>query len=405
MKKIFLFLSVVCSVSLLADKLELNEAIEKTFQNHPDIKLSSLKVQQSRAFYNSAFSDYLPQLNLQANYNIEDTLYTNSWNVGATLKQKIWDFYKTSNLVNASKIDEDISKLSVEDLKNLLAYKVKSLYGQMILYKETIKVREQDLQLKEDYYKQAKALVEEGLKTQADASSFLSAVYLSKTNLSDAKASYEKVKNSLSLYMGEDVENDVKLDSAILTKDIKFSTININNILEKNYDLKIEKKTIDKNILLYNSAKASHFGSIDALASYSYIDNVKSYDTTTLGVSLNIPIYSGGKLSAETQKARIGSQIAQEQKASKELALREEFESLVIDIKRYNRTIESKQAQLKASQDAKKVLDARYKEGFTTYIEVLDSASSVLNAQLGVLESFYNKSLAINKINYLRGRK
>ena len=405
MKKIFLLFSMIFSISLLANKLELKDAIERTLQNHPDIKSSSLKVQQSTASYKSAFSDYLPQVNLQANYNIKDAIYDHSWNVGATLKQKIWDFSKTSNLVDASKIDEDISKLSVEDLKNLLAYKVKSLYEQMILYKETIKVREQDLQLKEDYYKQAKALVEQGLKTQADASSFLSAVYLAKTNLSDAKASYEKVKNSLSLYMGEDIKDDVELDGNVLTKDIKFSTIKIDNILEKNYDLKIDKKTIDKNILLHNSTKASHFGSIDVLASYSYIDNVKSYDTTTLGVSLNIPIYSGGKLSAESQKARIGSQIAQEQKASKELALREELESLVIDIKRYNRTIESKQAQLKASQDAKKVLDARYKEGFTTYIEVLDSASSVLNAQLGVLESFYKKSLAINRINYLRGRK
>jgi len=195
----------------------------------------------------------------------------------------------------------------------------------MILYKETIKVREQDLQLKRDYYKQAKALLKQGLKTQADASSFLAVVYLAKSNLSDAQASYEKAKNSLSLYMGEEIQDDVKLDDSILTKDIDLEKINMANILNKNYTLAIEQKTIAKNILLYNSSKVSRFGSIDALASYTYVDTIKTDHIKTLGISLNIPLYSGGKLSAETQKTRIGSQIAQEQKNSKKLMLKEEL--------------------------------------------------------------------------------
>lgn len=405
MKKILLFIGMVYSASLCADKLELNDAIEKTLHNHPDLKSSYLRVRQSEESYKSSFSAYLPQVNLQANYNIEDAMYDDTtWNVGANLNQKIWDFSKTSSLVKVSKLDQEISKLSVEDLKHLLAYKVKSFYEEMILYKETIKVREQDLQLKKDYYNQSKALVEQGLRTQADSSSFLSAVYLAKTNLFNAKASYEKAKNSLSLYMGEDISDTIELDHSILTKGIEFSNINVDDILNENYDLKIDKKNIDKNVLIHKSTKASHYGSIDAIASYTHLDNIKSYDTKSLGITLNIPLYTGGKLSAETQKARINSQIAQETKISKELALREEVESLIIDIKSYDKTILSKQAQLEASKEAKKVLDARYKEGFSTYIEVLDASSSVLNAQLGVLETFYKKSLAINRINYLRGK-
>jgi len=205
---------------------------EKTLQNHPDVKTFTFKMQQSHTRYKSAFSDYLPQVNLSAEYNPTQTyaLPVNGkfqtvndigWNVGASLKQKIWDFSKTSSKINASKLDEDISKLSLKDLKVLLAWKVKSLYELMVVQKEAIKVRETDLHSKEAYYEQAKALYKQGLKTQADTSRFLSAVYLAKDNLAIAKATFNKAKNSLSLYMGEKIADDVELQNNVIKKEFQ----------------------------------------------------------------------------------------------------------------------------------------------------------------------------------------
>lgn len=415
MQKKILFLISLFSVTLVAQTLTLEQSIERTLKNHPDIKSFSLKVKQSNSSYRSAFSDFLPQVNLQANYNAVQTFVfpingsfnsidDKGWSAGVSLKQKIWDFYKTSSKVQASKIDEDISALSLRGLKALLVYKVKSFYELMLVQQEAIKVREKDLQTKEAYCKQAKALLKQGLKTDTDASRFLSAVYVAKENLSIAQSSFQKAKNSLSLYMGENIDDDVKLESNIINKDIKYDKNTIQEILDENYQLKIYTKNIDKNILLHKSAKASHFGSIDAVASYTHLDTLNSYNSKLLGVTLNIPLYSGGKTSAEVQKASISSKIAQEQKASKVLALKEEMGSLLIDIKRYDKTIEAKKAQLISSKKTKRVLDARYKEGLSTYIEILDASTLVLSAELGLLEAYYSKSIAINRIEYLRGK-
>ena len=60
-------------------------------------------------------------------------------------------------------------------------------------------------------------------------------------------------------------------------------------------------------------------------------------------------------------------------------------------------------AQLEAATSTSNLLEARYKEGLATYIEVLDAISLVLNARLGVLEAYYSKSIAINRIEYLKG--
>jgi outer membrane protein TolC len=50
------------------------------------------------------------------------------------------------------------------------------------------------------------------------------------------------------------------------------------------------------------------------------------------------------------------------------------------------------------------VLDGRYKEGLSTYIEVLDASSLVLDAKLGLLEAYYEKTLSIDRIDYLKGK-
>ena len=414
MQKKTIYVALMFGCLLQAKTLTLQDSIDKTLTNHPDIKSFALKVKQSKSSYKSAYSAYLPQVNLQANYNFTQTFVFNvngdfkttdddGWNVGVNLKQKIWDFSQTSSKVEASKIDKDISKLSLKEIKALLVYKVKSLYETMVVQQKAVDVRKKDLEVKKAYYKQAQALLKEGLKTKADESRFLTSVYEAEENLEIAKIAYDKARNSLSLYMGEKIEDgvDLQLDSF----NAKFLDVNVEkDILEKNYQLLMASKTIQKNILLHKASKASHYGSIDAVASYTHIDTLSDYDTKLVGVTLSIPIYSGGKLNAEVQKAKISSQIAKEQYSSTELELKEEIESLLLDIKKYNKSIEAKKAQLISAQETKDVLDGRYKEGVSTYVEVLDATSVVLNAELGLLQAQYSKSMAIHKIEYLKGK-
>jgi len=414
MKKRFLFICLFAS-TLQAELLTLQESIDKVLQNYPDVRSFELKVKQSQASYKSAYADYLPQINANAQYNVTETYVfpvngsfhtvdDSGWNAGVNLKQKVWDFSKTSSKVDAIKLDKDISKLSLKELKSLLVYKVKNLYELMVVQSEAIVVRKKDLEAKEAYYAQSLALVKQGLKTQADANRFLSAVYLAKDNLAIAKTSYEKAKETLSLYMNHKISDNVTLEREFLLRDLKDAKYIKKDIFAKNYALQIDEKNIRKNILLHKSAKASHYGSIDIVASYNHIETLNDYDAKLAGITLNIPLYSGGRVSAEAQKAEIGAQISQEQKRSREIALQEEVNNLLLDIERYSKTITARKAQLDSALSTKRVLDGRYKEGLSTYIEVLDATSLVLNAKLGLLEAYYNRALSIDRLDYLKGK-
>ena len=414
MKKLSLLYLLLFSI-INAKTLTLDEAIKATLQNYPDVKTMQMKLKQSELSHHLAYGDYLPQVNLNGEYNTKQTyiLPTNGtfktkddvgWDVGVNLKQKLWDFSKTSSKISASLKDIEISRLSLMDFKALLSFKVKSLYKLMAVNKEAIKVRKEDLRVKEAYYKKALELVKQGLKTDADANRFLFEVYNAKENLAIAKSDFEKAKNTLSLYMGRKISKNIKLEKSILKKTYKLDSDIEKEILKNNYSLKIDDKNIEKNILLHKAAKAEHFGSIDAVASYNHFDTLNSYDSKKVGVVFNLPLYSGGKISTQAQKMKISTIIAKEQKLSHKLALKEQINNLLYDIKKYNATIKAKKAGLKYAKKTKKIVEGRYKEGLATYIELLDASTQVLNAKLGLLQAYYLKSLSIDKIQYLKGK-
>jgi outer membrane protein TolC len=413
-KKVW-FVVLLLSQGLNAESLTLHRAISQTLAHHPDVKRFMLNIESAKQGYNSAYADYLPQLNATATYTATQTyvlpnnggfstIDDDGWNASISLRQKVWDFSKTAALVEASHKDEEIANLSLQEVKALLAYKVKSLYQLLLVQRKAVEVRQKDLASKELFYHQAQALVKQGLKTHADTQRFLSSVYAAKDALALAKSGFEKAKVSLSLYMGKPISSTVKLQSHILTKKSTLTPAQVKQILAKNYKMKMDAKSVEKGKLLHQANRNAHFGSIDVVATHSRFDTLNSYNTDYVGVSYSIPLYSGGRLSAQEQQAKIGYQMAQEQSASDKMALKEELEGLRIDLRHYATTILAKKAQIRSAKSALKIVKARYKEGLATYVEVLDATSVWLNAELGLLESYYSRSLAGDRIDYLKGK-
>jgi outer membrane protein TolC len=255
MKKHLLIIVIFIS-SLSAQVLTLQECIDKTFKNHPDIKSFMLEVSKSEHHQKAVSSAYLPQVNLQAQYDVQhtyvlpqngqfNTLDDQGWQAEISLRQKIWDFYKTTSKIDVAQIDTKIANLSVDEAKALMIYKIQSLYEVALVQKEAIYVRQQDMKTKKELYNQAHAFVEQGIKTTSDETRFLSAYYGAKDALGVAKASYEKALSSLWLYMGEKRVSNVELERNILNT--KTITTNLEELSDdmfyNNTELKIYKRT------------------------------------------------------------------------------------------------------------------------------------------------------------------
>ena len=409
-----LFIITLLALHLQAQFLSQDEAITKAIQYHPDIKRFILQVSSTQEGIKGSRSSYLPQLHLNAEYDPLrtyvlpqngqfNTIESDGWQAGVVLNQKIWDFGKTLSAIDASKSETKIATLSLADAKALLAYNVKLQYNLMVVQRKAVEVRHKDLEAKEALYKQSDAMVKQGMKTRADSTRFLSAYYVAQDNLSIAEASLEKARVALSLYIGETVPPDITLQEDILLP-LPQQEVTYSDIQDHNPQLLSAQENLHKSELLYKSTHASHYGSIDAVASYSYQDTLNSYDATLVGITLTVPLYVGGRISAQSQQAKLAQESAKATYDSKSLSLQQEVQALQVDLTRYEKTIKAKKAQLEASKETMTLLNARYKEGLSTYIEVLDATALYLNAELGLLEAYYSRGVINNRIEYLQGK-
>ena len=271
-----------------------------------------------------------------------------------------------------------------------------------MVQKKAVNVREEDVKAKEALYQQAKALVKQGLKTKADESRFLSSLYVAKENLAIAQANFQNAKHTLSLYINSLISDEVTFQDNTVNE--KNSVVNEEHILKNSPTLQSLQKNIAKSELNYKAVKVTRYGSVDAIVSYAHQDNLNAYDSTLIGVAFTVPLYKGGSIAALEQQALINKEQSLAQYDSKKLLLKEEIETLGIDLKRYSATIRAKEAQLISTKQTQIVIQARYKEGLATYIEVLDATATALNAHLGLLQANYEKSATLHRVEYLEGK-
>jgi len=67
-----------------------------------------------------------------------------------------------------------------------------------------------------------------------------------------------------------------------------------------------------------------------------------------------------------------------------------------------NGTIKMLKSELKYSRDLKNAVNARYKNGLSNYLEVLDSINLIYATKLELLQSYYKRALLIAKLEYLQ---
>ncbi|BCL59740.1 hypothetical protein DGMP_04330 [Desulfomarina profundi] len=398
---------------LYGQTLSLQDCIQKALRSHPDIKRFIQQVRSNQKEIDITRADYLPQISIDAEYDLTrtyifpgngifNTKESDGWQAGVTFKQKIWDFARTSSLVNAQEVQQGIAELSLQDARALLAYKVKLQYELVLVQQKAIDVRKHDFQTKEALYKQAKALVDQGLKTRADASRFLSSTSIAQDNLAIAESNFSKALMMLSLYIGEPVSQDTIFEKNSINTEVY--SIDEKVVLKESPVLQGLEGKIKQNEYLYQATRASRYGSIDAIASYSHLDTLNAYDATVVGVMLSIPLYTGGRLSAQEEKAFIDKQNAENEYKSKVLELKQDYRTLLYDLKRLQHTIKAKSNQYSSAQQTADVMKGRYREGLATYIEVLDAVAVMSDAELGLLQATYDRSSTIHRLEYLQGK-
>jgi len=317
----------------------------------------------------------------------------------ATLNQLIFDGSYLVGL-QAAKTFLDFSENSQEKVQLEVRRGVINAYGSVLLSEELVSIFELNKINLEKNLIETKAIYENGFTEEESVEQLEITLLNIETQLKNSRRTLVIAKQMLNLAIGIDVASEVLLLDSL--DDLTQENINLNFLektinVEENIDYKIasnltEQRTLEikleKSFSIPNLSAFVNYGTQANSDSFSFLQSdQKWFQSSILGVSMNIPVISSGLRSARTQQAKIALEKA-------ETNLTETYQKILLEIstaknnywfaiENYNDT--RKNLELSERIEAKNQI--KFMEGLATSFDLRLAQIQLYSAQQSHFES------------------
>jgi len=430
MKKTLLSLFIGCSLAapVLAD--DLSQVYQLALQNDPVINRA--KADKELAYSGIALSraNLLPQLSGSVSYSLSsgDQVFTTSngfgtidsesdtLSMGLALSMSIYDHANWVGMDRAEKVAQQ-GDANLASALQLLIVRVTNAYLAVLREQDSVEFVKAELRAIERQLEQTKQRFEVGLTAITD-------VHEAQANFDNTVARQIRAENQLELRLEELREITGKYHKGISVLDTNLfsatepAPAKVDDWLklaeDSNYDLLIQRFAKDIAMEDIASAKAGHYPTLGLSASLSRVDRTTeiqgaepnefpTLNSQSLGLSLSIPIYQGGRVSTSTDQARSRYVIASE---NLELVYRQTVRSVrssYNDVKAAVSTIRALEQSVVSADSALKATEAGFDVGTRTIVDVLNSTRNLFDARRNLADARYSFISAIINLKRAAG--
>ena len=316
-----------------AEKLTLEDFLKLVKENNKDIKLAEKDLETAKAMKKEAWATALPKLNAQASYNrnlltsfiyidfpdfetgITSTQkfkmsFNNEFRMNAVLSQPVFSF-KIGNALRAAKRYEKTTDYVYKAQYQAILVGSKKAFYQTLILKKMVEVSEVAEENAKENYENVKNKYDNGLASQLQLLQAEARWKNLTPETSMAKRNYALAMNNLKTLSGLDLKTDIDLQGNLDSYPLLPDNLEFAEILKRRPDynaLYWEKKLRENGV---SNEKASYLPSLDASMIYSF-SSISDYfrfdrknENIIVGLTLNIPLYTGGFTGAQVQKAKV----------------------------------------------------------------------------------------------------
>ncbi|QLE03077.1 TolC family protein [Galbibacter sp. BG1] len=317
----------------------------------------------------------------------------------ATLTQLIFD---GSYLVGLQAAEVFVEYNENANEKTLLEVRkgVINAYGSVLLTQEGVTILENNLTTLKDNLKETRALFENGFAEEEDVEQLQITTSQVENDLKNSKRLELIAKEMLNLALGIPVDANVYLEDnleSLTQESIGMALTETEFSFEKNVDYRIARNLIEQRELEVKLEKSKALPSLNGFVNYGtsafdnefvFLDSQTSwFQSSILGVSMNIPIFSSLQRSARTQQAK----IALEQSRT-EFVKRTQEINLELDRARANfefaiENYYTSEENLKLAERIENKNIIKYREGITTSFDLRQAQTQLYTAQREYINS------------------
>lgn len=148
---------------------------------------------------------------------------------------------------------------------------------------------------------------------------------------------------------------------------------------------------------LIDSARAEHLPQLSLQLSQTYADNggfdnrqLPRYNVGTVGLQLNVPIYSGGGIEAAARDATARYYLAMERQTEKRREIERETRTAYLNAKTGHARVDSTGREVLAREKARAAQEKSYELGIATIVALLESKKNLLKSRFEQAQARYD---------------
>ncbi len=314
-----------------------------------------------------------------------------------TLNQSVVDLVQRRNLRSA-KQSEQSSVLSAKDARDIIVLAVGGTYLQALSLAARVIAQQAEVTNSEAIYKRASARKAAGTNARIDVTRSLVELQTEQQQLTTYSADYRKQLISLARIIGLPQDREIRLTDELDGSQTEIPDVNqsIESALNRRSDLKAMQAEVKAAEWAVSSARAERFPSVSVNGYYGTLGSspTASHGVFSATASVNVPIYQGGRITADVNQAEVTLNQRKAELADERGRVEQGVRNALIDL-------ETALGQFKVAENNKSLAADtlaqsrdRFGAGVATTLEVVQAQQQVASADSTYISSLFALNLA-----------
>lgn len=420
--------------------LNLDQALEIALSENPTVKVADQEIEKKQYAKKGSYASLFPQISFGADYSrtLKKQVMYMDMDMGGTEipgmdmssgievgRDNNWTlgFNASMPLVNASLwkslsisgMDVELAIEQARSSKIDMVNQVKNSFYGVLLASDSYRVFKQSYDNAMENFVDVQKKYDQGLVAEYDLIRADVTVRNSEPNMLQAENSLMLAEWQLKALLGMDLDIDIECEGQLADYEQRLygDFLSTDTSLGENTTLKqldIQNRQLAQTLKMQ---KFDYLPTLSLTANYSWMamnndfkfSDYKWNPYSTVGVSLSIPIFSGGSRYNKVKQTQVSISQLQLQREDTErnlqLSVKQQMDNMSTNIKQFN----AAQKGVEQAERGYEISRKRYDTGAGTLLELNDSELALTQARLNLNQSIYNYMVAQSNLEKIIGQQ